>query len=884
MRQSSPGRRAGGRAAQTPPPSAPAPFPAQSFGRLQTRQRLDELILVSIGRAEDVKLLQRIQSGEEASLSQGQVPRLLLECGFREEWRMQREDGLLDQISGDDLGDLLRDLRASPPRSAGIARPTEGGAAAEWQSHLDAVLRTLRGGVLAQAARQPQPWIAFREYVRQSRQRLRDAASSLRAAVAEAGGERPGAEALRSARRRRGGAAGARSVELRLPRVSSGGSLVSAPPLPPLLRPRRPAPRTRPRPSSAAQPAAPAPAAAPRPPSGKRGGTPGGAGAPSARPKSGTRQPVAHYVVSDFAPRAEVRPPSASSASSSALAPAPAPAPAPPPHSEDPFDTVIRTADQILAEMDAGEDVVPPSPQAQASAPGPRPAPPRPHSGRKPSPHRPRSGGRQPSPTRSRPSPRTASPPRPQSARGAASPPRPARSPPRPASSSSPRRTGSSSAGRAPAGTEAEPPRFEPAPPTAFEPQPLTGWSPGAPPREPPGRAAPDPQELAERAEELGRGHAARRVQRWWRRLRLRRAAGARWRKRWAMLREVDGRWVAAWRAALVAPAAEAHAALLAAAEDDAAFNASRGSQELTASETVYLRWLAARTVQRVVRGWQARKRYRRRLAALIRAQALVRGHLARRRAARWRALAAVRARRAAKGRWLAIRGELEEVAEGADWLAGAQLAVAREAARVQAAAAEEGRMFEAHFRYWDKKMTKWCLGRPFPSTWVPQLEPVSGRTYYLNLETGASQPDHPNLKYAVQNRTRERAKAERVLAQRIGRLAEYRDRLEEFGRGSERAGLEGAAAVSAGYWRRLEEAAYAVAAPEAPPVRKPAEKGAGAKPRRGARVLVRVEGIAYPLRQLRISAATREDARLPLRDWAPLRLPPEPPRVACIC
>jgi len=67
--------------------------------RIQERQLLHQLLRVGMGRADDLRLLQRVAAGEhELAREAAAVQRLMLECEYREEWRVQRETQLQEAV------------------------------------------------------------------------------------------------------------------------------------------------------------------------------------------------------------------------------------------------------------------------------------------------------------------------------------------------------------------------------------------------------------------------------------------------------------------------------------------------------------------------------------------------------------------------------------------------------------------------------------------------------------------------------------------------------------------------------------------------------------------------------------------------------------------
>ena len=118
----------------------------------------------------------------------------------------------------------------------------------------------------------------------------------------------------------------------------------------------------------------------------------------------------------------------------------------------------------------------------------------------------------------------------------------------------------------------------------------------------------------------------------------------------------------------------------------------------------------------------------------------------------------------------------------------------------MQADAARERRDFEESFRKWAAKMTKTMLARKLPSDWIPQMNTLTGASYFFNLKTGEAAEEHPNLKAAKKTERTQRKLAEEQLTERLATLREYEERLAD-GRA---AVLERYAAEATAAWATL--------------------------------------------------------------------------------
>ena len=290
----------------------------------------------------------------------------------------------------------------------------------------------------------------------------------------------------------------------------------------------------------------------------------------------------------------------------------------------------------------------------------------------------------------------------------------------------------------------------------------------------------------------LGAWHAARRLQRAWR---WARAVG-RWRAAWrkraaAQSRADDLEWRAAVRASLVPRAPEASGF-----SSTSIYIESKSLAERRAAEDA-----AAAALQAARRGTLAR---RARAAALAAAVVLQAGARRRRAVARvlwWRrALGRLRAARRARARWRAGREAARALLPAQRRAVLASLHVGKEVAAVQADAARERRDFEESFRKWAAKMTKTMLARKLPSDWIPQMNTLTGASYFFNLKTGEAAEEHPNLKAAKKTERTQRKLAEEQLSERLATLCEYEERLAD-GRNAQ---LERYAAEAAAAWATL--------------------------------------------------------------------------------
>ena len=273
------------------------------------------------------------------------------------------------------------------------------------------------------------------------------------------------------------------------------------------------------------------------------------------------------------------------------------------------------------------------------------------------------------------------------------------------------------------------------------------------------------------------------------------RAVG-RWRAAWrkraaAQCRADDLEWRAAVRASLVPRAPEASGF-----SSQSIYIESKSLAERRAAEDA-----AAAALQAARRGTLARRARAAAVAAAVVLQAGARRRRAVARALWWRrALGRLRAARRARARWRAGREAARALLPAQRRAVLASLHVGKEVAAVQADAARERRDFEESFRKWAAKMTKTMLARKLPSDWIPQMNTLTGASYFFNLKTGEAAEEHPNLKAAKKTERTQRKLAEEQLSERLATLREYEERLAD-GRAQV---LERYAAEAAAAWATL--------------------------------------------------------------------------------
>lgn len=104
---------------------------------------------------------------------------------------------------------------------------------------------------------------------------------------------------------------------------------------------------------------------------------------------------------------------------------------------------------------------------------------------------------------------------------------------------------------------------------------------------------------------------------------------------------------------------------------------------------------------------------------------------------------------------------------------------LAQERARVKREMAEEERKFLGSWQVFERSLKHDALKRPLAKGWIPQVDGVTGRRYYLNLKTGELHKIHPNLHNMLPQIAMEREKAKAIVEARLGVLGNYARHLE---------------------------------------------------------------------------------------------------------
>jgi hypothetical protein len=104
---------------------------------------------------------------------------------------------------------------------------------------------------------------------------------------------------------------------------------------------------------------------------------------------------------------------------------------------------------------------------------------------------------------------------------------------------------------------------------------------------------------------------------------------------------------------------------------------------------------------------------------------------------------------------------------------------VAIEKLRVAHELRREQHRFTTEWARYEARLEKDVLKAKLSSEWIPQLDPVGGETFYLNVQTTKTTSEHPNRTLLRQLLKRQRAHAEQLREERQKRLQQYMESLD---------------------------------------------------------------------------------------------------------
>ena len=270
----------------------------------------------------------------------------------------------------------------------------------------------------------------------------------------------------------------------------------------------------------------------------------------------------------------------------------------------------------------------------------------------------------------------------------------------------------------------------------------------------------------------LTQHYNARRAQRAWRWVRRKRGWASVWRAREAeAARKDDTAWRRVVCAALGPREVEQHGF----SEFSIYTEAKSLAVKREAEES------GARRVQAAGRAALVRAARRR----LVRAACVLQAHARRRHAVGydcpWRkGLLNLHARRRARLHWRTSRATALALQPLQTRAVLVQLHVSKELEHLRSEATREKAEFEEAFRKWQAKMERLTLAKKLHADWIPQMNVERGESYYFNVRTGESSEEHPNMKIVRSTEKKQRQLAEEQMGERLSRLQQYEEQLND--------------------------------------------------------------------------------------------------------
>ena len=91
-----------------------------------------------------------------------------------------------------------------------------------------------------------------------------------------------------------------------------------------------------------------------------------------------------------------------------------------------------------------------------------------------------------------------------------------------------------------------------------------------------------------------------------------------------------------------------------------------------------------------------------------------------------------------------------------------------------------EDALFTQSWQAYESKLKRSAFRKPLPKGWIPQVDGVTGKGYYLHLKSGELHAVHPNLHAILPRIEQEREKALMLKRARLQRLSAYVTHLEQ--------------------------------------------------------------------------------------------------------
>jgi len=157
-------------------------------------------------------------------------------------------------------------------------------------------------------------------------------------------------------------------------------------------------------------------------------------------------------------------------------------------------------------------------------------------------------------------------------------------------------------------------------------------------------------------------------------------------------------------------------------------------------------RFDAAMKIQRVLQGHFARKMVKSYTHAILSIQKNYRRYKSNKRAAWVRAMRAMREETRRETRWSQTRAELQSTIAGERDLLTKFAQVERHVNSLKTTLENAAAVTETKTSAWRTRAERIMVAKKLSAEWIPQCSRVGGRKYYLNVVTGLSQEENPNL------------------------------------------------------------------------------------------------------------------------------------------
>lgn len=98
---------------------------------------------------------------------------------------------------------------------------------------------------------------------------------------------------------------------------------------------------------------------------------------------------------------------------------------------------------------------------------------------------------------------------------------------------------------------------------------------------------------------------------------------------------------------------------------------------------------------------------------------------------------------------------------------------------RVRRELIQEEKLFQIEWSRYETRLEKDVMKSKLASEWTPQLDVISGETYYLNIQTTKKSREHPNIMLYKTLIKKQKSRAQMIYDERKARLEHYMEQLE---------------------------------------------------------------------------------------------------------